>query len=400
MRYDFTTHVDRRGQGSSKWEDMLSENPNLPEGVVPLSVADMELENPPEVRRALHELIDAGPLGYTQPTERFFSACLGWQAKRHDWEPRKEWIVTTPGVVPALFKAVEMLTEPGDGVIIQPPVYYPFRMSVETNGRTLVENPLSIVDGRYEMDFDDLAAKAADPANKMLILCSPHNPVGRVWTAEELRRLIDICMENDVLIVADEIHDDLIMPGNTHTTLMRLMSEEERNRAIVCTAPSKTFNLAGVQGSVIYVPDEELRLRLQAGFGSSGLNIFAYTATTAAYEECGEWLDQLLELIQDNFRHLESWAAKRHPELRVFPLEGTYLAWVDFNAWGMDGDALERFMKDEALLWLDEGKLFGTGGEGFERFNLACPTDVLDAALARLDAAWGRRCANAEGGQA
>ena len=184
MEHDFTTHVDRKGQGSSKWESMLREFPTAGEDVVPLSVADMELENPPEVKRALHELVDSAVLGYTEPTTRFFDACVGWQERRHAWSPRKEWIVTSSGVVPAFFNAVRSLTHEGEGVIIQPPVYYPFKMAVEASGRTLVENPLMLEGGRYEMDFDDLANKAADPSNTMLILCSPHNPVGRVWSAE------------------------------------------------------------------------------------------------------------------------------------------------------------------------------------------------------------------------
>lgn len=394
MDYDFVAHVDRRSLGSSKWNAMLAERPDVPAGIVPLSVADMELANPPEVRQALHELVDAGPLGYTDPTPRFFEACLGWQRRRHGWSPERSWIVCSPGVVPALYNAVRSLTAPGDGVIVQPPVYYPFARAVEASGRRVVENPLVVRDGRYEMDLDDLAAKAADPATTMLVLCSPHNPVGRVWTAEELRALVDVCLAHDVLVVSDEIHDDLVMPGHVHTTLMNVLDERERARALVCTAPSKTFNLAGCQASVVYVPDPELRGRFSAGFervALTHLNAFAYAATIAAYERCEGWLDELISLVWDNYGRLRAWAREHHPEVEVYPLEGTYLAWADFSAWGMDAAALERFMKDEALLWLDEGALFGSQGAGFERFNLACPTAVLDDALARLDAACARR---------
>ena len=394
MEHDFTTHVNRRGQGSSKWESMLRECPTAGVDVVPLSVADMEFENPPEVKRALHALVDSAVLGYTEPTSRFFDACVGWQERRHAWSPRKEWIVTSSGVVPAFFNAVRSLTREGEGVIIQPPVYYPFKMAVEASGRTLVENPLILEGGRYEMDFDDLANKAADPANTMLILCSPHNPVGRVWSAEELRRLVDICVVNDVLIVSDEIHDDLIMPGYEHTTIMRVMRPDEYDHVIVCTAPSKTFNLAGCQASVIYVPDEDVRTRFSDGFrrlAQFSLNIFGYTSTIAAYEECADWLDELIGVVWGNYELLSNWVARRHPELVAYPLEGTYLAWVDFRAWGLGSKELESFMKGEARLWLDEGYVFGESGAGFERINLACPADVLVTSLDRLDAAASRR---------
>lgn len=394
MQYDFTTNLDRRGVGSEKWELMLSENPQVPAGVVPLSVADMEIDNPPEVRRALHELIDAGPLGYTRPTDRFTSACVDWQVRHHGWRPDASWIVTTPGVVPAIFCAVRELTEPGDAVIIQTPVYYPFKMAIESAERELIENPLKVVGGRYEMDFDDLAEKASRPEAKMLILCSPHNPVGRVWDIAELRRLIDICMANDVLIVSDEIHNDLIMPGNSHTTLASIMSPSELARTVVCTAPSKTFNLAGCQASIIYVPDESLRAKFSAGFRKlclSGLNAFAYAATTAAYEQCEGWLTQLIDLVWTNFSLLVDWVAQTHPELDVYELQGTYLAWVDFRNWGLEPSELKRFMREEALLWLDEGDMFGEQGAGFERFNLACPTNVLQDALKRIDEAAERR---------
>ena len=394
MEHDFTTHVNRRGQGSSKWESMLRDCPAAGEDVVPLSVADMEFENPPEVRRALHALVDSAVLGYTEPTRRFFDACVSWQERRHAWSPRKEWIVTSSGVVPAFFNAVRSLTREGGGVIIQPPVYYPFKMAVEASGRTLVENPLILEGGRFVMDFDDLENKAADPANTMLILCSPHNPVGRVWSAEELRRLVDICVVNDVLIVSDEIHDDLIMPGYEHTTIMRVMRPDEYDHVIVCTAPSKTFNLAGCQASVIYVPDEGVRTRFSEGFrrlAQFSLNIFGYTATIAAYEECAAWLDELIGVVRGNYELLSNWVARRHPELVAYPLEGTYLAWVDFRAWGLGSKELESFMKGEARLWLDEGYVFGESGAGFERINLACPADVLVTSLDRLDAAASRR---------
>ncbi len=390
MQYDFTSHVNRRGTGAFKWDEMLNESPAVPADIVPLSVADMEFPNPPEVKRALHDLIDAGPLGYTGPTDRFYSSCIDWQVRIHGWRPEREWIVTTPGVVPALYNAVRELTDEGDGVIIQPPVYYPFRGAIESAGRAVIENPLKVVDGRYEFNFEDLEAKAALPEAKMIILCSPHNPVGRVWSVAELRRIIDICMANDVLIVSDEIHNDLIMPGNAHTTILSVMSREEAQRVVVCTAPSKTFNLAGCQCSVIYIPSEGLRERFRAGFESlrlGSLNAFAYTATEAAYDRCEKWLSRLIDVVWTNFSTLVNWVAQEHPELDIYEMQGTYLAWIDFRAWGLEPAELKGFMREEALLWLDEGDLFGEQGAGFERFNLACPADVLERSLERLDAA-------------
>ena len=393
MQYDFTSRVNRRGVGAMKWDEMLRENPSIPSDVVPLSVADMEFANPPEVKRALHELIDAGPLGYTRPTDRFYSSVIDWQVRHHGWVPERDWIVTTPGVVPAVFNAIRELTAPGDGVIIQTPVCYPFKMAVESSKRTLVENPLKIVNGRYEMDFEDLARKAAQPNAKLLVLCSPHNPVGRVWTVAELRKVIDICMENDVLILSDEIHNDLIMPGNSHVTLGSIASDEELRSMVICTAPSKTFNLAGVQCSVIFIPGEDIRSRFKAGFESlmlSNLNTFAYTVCEAAYERCETWLSQLIDVVWTNFSLLVDWASRKHPELTVYELQGTYLAWVDFGAWGLTSSELKDFMRKEALLWLDEGEMFGEAGCCFERFNLACPTTVLENSLSRLDAAAAR----------
>ena len=272
-------------------------------------------------------------------------------------------------------------------------VYYPFSLAVEQSGRTLVDNPLKVVeteDGghRYEMDFDDLAQKCADPANKMLILCSPHNPVGRVWSAVELRRLLDACFANDVIIVADEIHDDLIMPGQSHTAIMKVADPSEYAKMVVCTAPSKTFNLAGCQTSAIYIPSPDLRKRFVDGrtlLGDFGmLNSFGYVATTAAYTQCDEWLEELIPYIQGNYELLKGFLSSCMPEVEVYPLEGTYLAWVDFRAWGLSDEELESFMKDDAYLYLDEGHMFGKGGSGFERFNLACPRSVLNAALDRL----------------
>ncbi len=393
MKYDFSSKVSRSSSGSLKWASMYEKNPRVGKGIVPLSVADMELPNPPEVIEALVGYLQGGAvLGYMGPTDEFVDACVSWQARHHGWMPQKSSLVTSPGVVPAIYNAVRSLTDPGDGVIVQSPVYYPFSEAVKRAGRTLVDNPLRVVeleDGshRYEMDFEDLERKVASPRVKLLILCSPHNPVGRVWTAEELRRLLDACVRNDVIVIADEIHDDLIMPGITHTAIMSVAEAGEYDHLVVCTAPSKTFNLAGCQASAIYIPDESLRDRFVGGLRDiplGSLNAFAYVSTTAAYTLCDEWLEQLIGLVWGNFELLRGTLNNYHPELEVYPLEGTYLAWVDFRPWGLTNEELERFMCQDALLFLDEGYIFGEGGGGFERFNLACPRSVMEESLERL----------------
>lgn len=388
MTYDFVTRVNRKGTGSSKWDAMYEASPQVGAGVVPLSVADMEFLMAPKIVSALRDFVSEGILGYTEPTDEFYDAVIGWQERRHSWKPDREWIVTSPGVVPAFFNAIRAFTEPGDGVIIQPPVYYPFAMAIRNNGRAVVNNPLRITDsGTYEMDFDDLAAKAADPRNKVLLFCSPHNPVGRVWTSEELRRVVDICLANDVLIISDEIHDDLIMPGHTHTTIMNVMEPPEWGSCVVCTAPSKTFNLAGCQCSTVFIPDERIRKAFVDEFSRCAvwdLNAFAYTACIAAYERCEPWLDELIGVIEANHQLVVDKLATTMPDVKVFPLEGTYLQWLDMRCLGLSKEQLEHFMQEKAQLFLDEGYLFGEEGEGFERINLACPSEVLSDALDRL----------------
>ncbi|MDR1728151.1 MAG: pyridoxal phosphate-dependent aminotransferase [Acidobacteriota bacterium] len=398
MRYDFTTRLDRRGSGSSKWDMMLAKKPDVSPGVIPLSVADMELPNPPEVVEGLREFLKTAVLGYTSPTGAYFDAVAHWMRTRHGWEVRREWIVPAPGVVPAFFAAVRAFTEPGEGVITMPPVYYPFAMAATACGRTLVANPLAYRDGdggdgRYHIDFDDLEAKAREPRNKLLLLCSPHNPVGRVWSREELARVADICGRNGVLVVSDEIHFDLLMPGVEHTVYATLSAEAEQN-CVVCTAPSKTFNLAGMQASNIVVPNPGLRQRLKDQFMKNAqftLNILGQKACEIAYTRCAPWLDAFLELLRANHGLVRDFFAAHIPQVKAVPLEGTYLQWLDFRALGLDAAELERFMVGEAEWFTDEGPMFGAEGGGFERINLACPTAALQEALERLRKALRRR---------
>jgi putative C-S lyase len=354
----------------------------------------MEFKTAPEITGGLKDCLDNLVLGYTGPTRAYYDAVRLWMKERHSWDIKDEWIVNSNGVVAALYNCVKSFTAPGGGVIVMPPVYYPFYAAIERNKRRTVASQLIIRNGRYEIDFDDLEAKASDPDNKLLLFCSPHNPVGRVWEAEELKRIGDICLKHRVVIVSDEVHFDLIMPGFKHTVFAALGEEYARN-LVVCTAPSKTFNLAGLRSSNIIIPDGELRQKYLDEIGRSmsrpALNILGYRACEIAYTRSGPWLDELIAVIDGNRKTVEDFMARRIPAIRVFALEGTYLQWWDCRALGMDYRELENFMVNEALLFLDEGYVFGGEGRGYERINLACPVSVLEAALERLERALSRR---------
>jgi aminotransferase/cystathionine beta-lyase len=373
---------------------MKIKNPQTPDGIIPLSVADMEFKMAPEITAGLREYLQDLVLGYAGPTEAYYNAVSGWMKNRHGWDIKPEWIVNSNGVVAAFFNAVKALAAPGEGVIIMPPVYYPFFMAIERNKRRVVMNNLRIQNGRYEIDFEDLEKKAADPRNKVLLFCSPHNPVGRVWEAAELKRIGDICLEHQVAIVSDEIHFDLIMPGFKHTVFASL-GEAYAQNLITCTAPSKTFNLAGMQSSNIIIQNKELMAKyldeLSHNMGRPSLNILGYKACEIAYTQCAPWLDELITVIDANKKMVEDFMGRRIPRIKVFNLEGTYLQWWDCRELGMGHEELEKFMIFEALLFLDEGYLFGESGRGYERINLACPAVVLEAALERLERALAKR---------
>jgi putative C-S lyase len=392
--YDFTSIIDRSGVGSDKWDEMKKRDPSVGRDIVPLSVADMEFKMAPELAGGLKDCLDNLVLGYTGPTKSYYDAVRLWMKDLHAWDIKDEWLVNSNGVVAALYNCVKSFAAPGEGVIIMPPVYYPFFMSIERNKRKAVANALLIRNGRYEIDFDDLEAKASDPNNKLLLLCSPHNPVGRVWGIEELKKIGDICLRHGVTIVSDEIHFDLIMPGFSHTVLAAL-GEEYAQITITCTAPSKTFNLAGMRSSNIIIPNKELRRKYLEEIGHSmsrpALNTLGYRACEIAYTKCRPWLDELITVIDSNRKTVEEFMARVIPAVKVFTLEGTYLQWWDCRGLGMDYRELEEFMVNEARLFLDEGYVFGTEGRGYERINLACPAPVLQAALERLAAALAKR---------
>ena len=393
MQYDFTTVVSRKDTGSGKWNAMYADNRNVPEGVFPLSVADMELKNAPQIAEGLSAYLKTAILGYTSPTDRFYDAILSWQSRRNHWELQPEWIVDYPGIVPALFLLTNVLTQPGDGVILLTPVYYPFYEAVRNGGRRLVESALIRKDGHYVIDFDDLEEKARDPKNTLLLFCSPHNPVGRLWTKEELERVGRICLENGVRIISDEIHSDLVLVERPHIPFASL-SEELAQITVVCNAPSKTFNLAGMTTSYLVIPNREIRemvIKQRRQIGMFHCNMLGYRALEIAYNECEDWLEALLALLRTNRDMVVGFLAEKIPQIKPIPLEATYLQWLDCSGLGMSDEALNCFMEDEAYWFTDPGSLFGQGGELFQRINLACPTGALRAALDRLDAAVLRR---------
>ncbi len=381
MKYDFTSIPDRREYGSNKWAAMPNASPEL----VPLSVADMEFNTAPPIKEALKTLVDNAILGYTHPTEKYYDAVIGWMKRRHNFDVKKEWIIQTPGVVDALGLLIEVASKPMEGVIILTPVYYPFDMAVLAKDRKIVYSTLINNDGHYEIDYADLEAKASDKNNTALLFCNPHNPVGRVWTKDELKKVVDICYRNNVYIIDDEIHHDLIMPDFEHT-VMSTVCDEALDICAVCTAPSKTFNLAGAQCSNIIIPNDKMRLKASACALLNmhmGLNIFAYTACTAAYNECEEWLEELISVIEGNAKYVESFMAEHFPEIKVIPLEGTYLQWWDLRGTGLNHRE-QKLMLEGADLYLDNGELFGKAGRGFQRINLACCRETLEKSLNRF----------------
>lgn len=390
MSYDFTTRINRQPQNSSKWQGMRKHNPEVPEGIVPLSVADMELKNPPEITEGLKQFLDNRILGYTDAGEDYYTETVNWMQRRHHWTIDKDWLVLLPGVVTAINVAVRAFVQPREKVAILTPVYYPFKKTIEACGCRTVTSSLINQDGVYSINFEDLETKLADPNVKMLIFCSPHNPIGRVWTKEELMKVGELCLKHDILIVSDEIHFDLILPGHEHTVFASL-SKELSDRMIVCTSVSKTFNLAGMQCSNIVISNPDLRAAYKATMScyiNGHLNIMAYEAATLAYRHCEGWLDELLELLETNRKTAVDFFAEHFPKAIVSPLEGTYLLWVDLRVYFTDQNEQEEFMTKKALLFLDEGYLFGEEGSGFERINLACPTSLLKESLMRLEAAY------------
>ena len=391
MPYDFDTPIDRTHTWSIK-HDFKKENGKA-DDILPLWVADMDFRSPDSVVEALKKAVDHGIFGYSRADESYFDAVAAWYQKRHHLTLQPEWMTCTPGIVFALSIAVRAFTQEGDAVLIQPPVYHPFSRAILRNKRTLVENPLVLKDGHYEMDLEDLEQKVLDEHVKLMILCNPHNPVGRVWTREELTALADICLRHHVYVISDEIHGDFVWQGHEQTPYASI-SEEACLHSMMCTAPSKTFNLAGMATSNLFIPDPEMRRKFRSELldvGQENMNRLGLFACRAAYEGGGEWLDQLIGYLAGNLALVRDFCKNRVPQIQLVEPEGTYLAWLDCRELGMTDDELMAFFSDEAKVWLDPGTHSGEQGSGFMRFNLGSSRSVIAQALDQIEAAWKKR---------
>ncbi len=381
---NFDRIIDRRGTDCVKY-DLVPEL-RLPEDTLPLWVADMDFPAPECVDKALHQMAEQGIYGYTFSGKCYHEAVMSWFRRRFDWEIQEDWLVETPGVVFALCTAVRAFTKPGDGVAMFLPVYNHFFEAVEDNGRHVVACVLQNKGGRYEIDFEDLERKLDEEKPKLFLLCSPHNPVGRVWTEQELRTLGRLCFERNILVVADEIHCDFAFAGHRHIPFQSL-GEVYARQSISCTAPSKTFNLAGLKTSNIVIPDAMLRNTFRKELerqGAGGVNLFGMAACRAVYEEGESWLEELLSYLWGNYQKLTQFMAQELPEIKVTELEGTYLAWLDVSGLGLSTEEQDVLLRDKARVWLNRGETYGKGGENFWRINLACPRSVLMEALERI----------------
>ena len=385
MPVDFDTVPNRRGTNCFKYD--FAREMGMPEDVLPLWVADMDFPTAPAVLERLHALAEHGIFGYTGVKDAYFSAVHNWYAQRFGWETQRSWLITTPGVVFAIAIAIRAFTQKGDAILIQQPVYYPFANKVTENDRQLVVNPLVLKNGRYEMDFADMERKIVDYHVKMLLLCSPHNPVGRVWTKEELLRVGEICQKHGVLVVSDEIHADFTYAGHTHRVFASVKSEFA-DFTITCTAPSKTFNLAGLQNSNIFIPNRQLRHAYKkelSACGCGGTNCMGMAACQAAYEAGADWLEQLKQYLAGNLAYIRQFLREKLPDIALIEPEGTYLVWLDLRKLGLTEQQQRQLIVQDAKLWLDTGTLFGQGGEGFERINIACPRATIEQAMQRLE---------------
>lgn len=384
--FDFDNVIERRGTNSRKWDclDKLYGRDDL----LPLWVADMDFAVSPAIIKAIQKRAEHPIYGYSDCSDKYYESIINWMKRRHNWDIEKEWILFTPGVVPALSYAVKAFTEPGDKIIIQSPVYHPFHTTITDNNRNLITNPLIYKDGHYYMDYEDLESKI-DSKTKMLILCNPHNPVGRVWTRDELAKLGEICIKNGIIIVSDEIHFDLIYKEYTHT-VMANVSPKIRDNCVVCTAPSKTFNIAGLQVSNIIIPNEYLRAKFNMELEKNHIvrpNAFGECALIASYDESEEWLDEVMDYIEENKNFFIDYVEKKIPKLKVIKPEGTYLLWVDCSELGMSSNKLKDFFINECRVALNHGEMFGEEGKQFQRFNIACPRSILEEALKRIEEA-------------
>lgn len=388
MPTDFDKYIERRNTDCVKY-DFAVEN-NKPADVLPLWIADMDFKAPETVIEALIKRCEHGIFGYSDTKEDYFQVLQEWFKTKHNWQIKPEWLVKTPGVVFAFSTAIRILTNEGDAVLIQQPVYHPFEVAIKANNRKMVVNQLIFKNARYEIDFDDFEAKIVKEKVKLFIACNPHNPVGRVWSREDLEKLGDICLKHNVFVVVDEIHQEFIYPGHKHFVFADLKPEFAQI-AITCTAPSKTFNVAGLQTSNIFIANQDIKRKFcqemeKIGYGE--VNLLGAIACKEAYSTAGPWLEEMLVYLKDNLNFLRSFLKENLPKVKLVEPEGTYVAWLDFSEFGLTPDQLDDTVTNKAKLWLDPGRKFGLGGEQFQRVNMACPRSTLQEALEKLAAAF------------
>lgn len=380
MKYDFDKQISRRGTDSYKWDSAKSED------VLPMWVADMDFHTAPAIVDALRRRVEHGIFGYTRVPDSYYRAVTDWFARRHGWTIGREWIIYTSGVVPAISAILKALTEPGDKVLVQTPVYNCFFSSIRNNGCETITSPLVPIGHTFTIDFDDLERKVANPKVKVMLLCNPHNPAGRVWRREELVRIGEICIRHGVTVVSDEIHCELVFPGH-HYTPFASISDEFLQNSVTCLSPSKAFNIAGLQIANIVCADTRRRAQIDRAINDNevcDVNPFGIIATQSAYNEGEEWLNQLVEYLHANYLHMQEFCRKHLPDFPITSLEGTYLVWMDCRKLGIPSEELEQQLVDKAGLWLNAGTMYGMEGEGFMRWNIACPRTTLTEGLNRF----------------
>ncbi|WP_320046230.1 MalY/PatB family protein [uncultured Ilyobacter sp.] len=387
MKYNFDRGFNHEIKDSLKWNTV--KRISNKKDIIPMWIADMDFETVPEVKTAIIERATQGIYGYSEMKNEYYESLAGWTKKRYNWEIEKEWLCFSPGVVTGISLTIRALTHPGDKVVIQTPVYSPFFGAVTRSGCELVTSSLKLVNGKYKMDFEDLEEKLKDKRTKIMVLCNPHNPVGRAWTRDELIRLGEICLKNNVTVISDEIHSDLVYKGHKYTPFASISKEFEQN-SIICTAPSKTFNLAGLQSSNIIIPNENFRREYKIALENievSRLNVFGMVACETAYTHGEPWLEELLDYLEANKELVKKRIENKIPKLKLIEPEATYLLWIDCSGLGLSDEKLKKFMIEKAGILLNDGISFGEEGKGFQRMNIACPKEILEEALNRLEKA-------------
>jgi cystathionine beta-lyase len=387
MTYDFDRIIDRKDSASRKWSpQVINEEFGYSDGLLPMWIADMDFKCPPAVIEALEEVAKHGIYGYTYVTEEYYQAVVRWCGFKHNWDVKKEWITFTHGTVSTLHYIIQAFCEEGDKVIIQTPSYSPFKSAITRQSCVPCYNPLQLVQGKYEIDFDDLEQKASDPRAKMLLFCSPHNPTGRVWTLEELKLVSEICLRNNVLMVSDEIHRDVLLYGNKHIPLSEV-SGNAADHCIICLSPNKAFNFGGLKSSYTVIPNEQIREVLEKQLAKNSItspNVFAVPALIAAYTKSDCWLKELIQYVEGNFDFIRNFLKVNMPEVKLIEPEASYLAWLDFRQIQPEPIKLDDLMLHKAKIALNGGHSFVANGEGFVRMNVGCPRSYVEEAMHRI----------------